>query len=142
MGSILYIGTIFILLCSQESQTGLWGLNCSQAIDDAKRNAAINDIHNVEFMGKVKKSCCRLMNVSNIHADIIVVDLPEKGRDESLLACITQMQPKRVVYVSCDPATLARDLKYLEEWIIRSRGSVLICSALVHGETIFPIGEE
>ena len=48
-------------------------------------------------------------------ADVIVVDPPRKGCDESLLECITRMQPDKVVYVSCDPATLARDLKYMEE---------------------------
>ena len=67
-----------------------------------------------------------------------MVDPPRKGCDESLLACITQMQPKRVVYVSCDPATLARDLKYLEErdYKVKEVQCVDMFGHSVHVETV------
>ena len=69
---------------------------------------------------------------------MIVVDPPRKGCDESLLACITQMQPKRVVYVSCDPATLARDLRYLEahDYKVREVQCVDMFGHSVHVETV------
>ena len=110
-----------------------------QAIDDAKRNAAINDIHNAEFyVGKAEEVLPQTYECEHIHADIIVVDPPRKGCDESLLACITQMQPKRVVYVSCDPATLARDLKYLCEngYELRKGRAVDMFPHTVHVESV------
>ena len=87
-----------------------------QAIEDAKRNAALNGIENVEFyVGKAEEVLPREYEKNGIYADVIVVDPPRKGCDEKLLKTIIKMQPKRVVYVSCDSATLARDLKYLCE---------------------------
>lgn len=102
-------------------------------------NAAINDIHNAEFyVGKAEEVLPQTYEREHIHADIIVVDPPRKGCDESLLACITQMQPKRVVYVSCDPATLARDLKYLEErdYKVKEVQCVDMFGHSVHVETV------
>ena len=85
-----------------------------QAIEDAKRNAARNGIENVEFfVGKAEEVLPREYEEHGVYADVIVVDPPRKGCDEKLLDTIVKMQPKRVVYVSCDSATLARDLKYL-----------------------------
>lgn len=108
------IGTISLFMAQKAKQ--VYGVEIvPQAIDDARHNAAINNIHNAEFyVGKAEEVLPQAYEREHIHADIIVVDPPRKGCDESLLACITKMQPKRVVYVSCDPATLARDLKYLE----------------------------
>ncbi|MEE0300831.1 MAG: methyltransferase domain-containing protein, partial [Blautia sp.] len=92
-----------------------------QAIDDAKENAKINAIDNAEFfVGKAEEVLPeyyaeyeREHNGETAHADVIVVDPPRKGCDETLLETIVKMQPEKVVYVSCDSATLARDLKYL-----------------------------
>lgn len=108
------IGTISLFMAQKAKQ--VYGVEIvPQAIEDAKRNAAINGIKNAEFyVGKAEEVLPKTYEEKHIHADIIVVDPPRKGCEESLLACITEMQPKRVVYVSCDPATLARDLKYLE----------------------------
>ena len=84
------------------------------AIEDAKRNAKINNIENVEFfVGKAEEVLPREYEKNGVYADVIVVDPPRKGCDEMLLKTILKMQPKRVVYVSCDSATLARDLKVL-----------------------------
>lgn len=85
-----------------------------QAIEDARRNAKINGIENVEFfVGKAEEVLPREYEKHGVYADVIVVDPPRKGCDEVLLQTIIKMQPKRVVYVSCDSATLARDLRYL-----------------------------
>ena len=99
-----------------------------QAIEDAKNNAKINGIENAEFFvgkaeevvpafyEKMKEAAAAGDEAAkeSIHPDVIVVDPPRKGCEESLLATIVAMAPNRVVYVSCDSATLARDLKFLE----------------------------
>ena len=138
------IGTISLFMAKKAKQ--VYGVEIvPQAIDDAKRNAAINDIHNAEFyVGKAEEVLPQTYEREHIHADIIVVDPPRKGCDESLLACITQMQPKRVVYVSCDPATLARDLKYLEErdYKVKEVQCVDMFGHSVHVETIVLLQRE
>ena len=84
------------------------------AIADAKDNARRNGIQNAEFyVGKAEEILPHKYETENVKADVIVVDPPRKGCDEALLETIVKMQPERVVYVSCDSATLARDLKYL-----------------------------
>ena len=87
-----------------------------QAIEDARNNARINGITNAEFfVGKSEEVLPAYYEKNGGYADVIVVDPPRKGCDQALLETIVKMQPKRVVYVSCDSATLARDLKYLSE---------------------------
>ena len=114
------IGTISLFLAQKAKQ--VYGVEIvPQAIDDAKQNAQINAIENAEFfVGKAEevlpeyyKNYAREHHGENAHADVIVVDPPRKGCDETLLETIVKMQPEKVVYVSCDSATLARDLKYL-----------------------------
>jgi 23S rRNA (uracil1939-C5)-methyltransferase len=84
-----------------------------QAIENAKNNAKANGIENAEFhVGKAEEVAPLLAKQGNI-PDVIVVDPPRKGCDEALLETIVKMSPPRVVYVSCDSATLARDLKWL-----------------------------
>ena len=85
-----------------------------QAIEDARENAVLNHIENAKFyVGKAEEVLPELYDQEGIYADVIVVDPPRKGCDEKCLETIVKMQPKRVVYVSCDSATLARDLRYL-----------------------------
>lgn len=107
------IGTISLFLAQKAKQ--VYGVEIvPQAIQDAKQNALINNITNAEFfVGAAEDVLLVKYKEENIYADVIVVDPPRKGCDESLLETIISMAPKRVVYVSCDPATLARDLKYL-----------------------------
>lgn len=82
-----------------------------QAIIDARENAQINHLQNVEFYdGTAEKIFPKLYN-QGARADVIVLDPPRKGCEVSVLETIVKMQPKKVVYVSCNPATLARDLK-------------------------------
>ena len=85
-----------------------------QAIEDAKENARINGIDNVEFVCSDAGEYATYMANNNVKADVIVVDPPRKGCDDKTLQSIYTMNPKRIVYVSCNPATLARDLKIME----------------------------
>jgi 23S rRNA (uracil1939-C5)-methyltransferase len=111
------IGTISLFLAQRAKK--VYGVEIiPQAIDDAKRNAALNQITNAEFfVGAAEEVLPAKYKESNgaMKADVIVVDPPRKGCELSLLETVIQMEPKRIVYVSCDPATLARDLKYLVE---------------------------
>ena len=109
------IGTISLFLAQRAKQ--VYGVEIiPQAIEDAKKNAELNGITNAEFyVGAAEEVLPRKYREEKLKADIIVVDPPRKGCDRSLLDTILMMSPKKVVYVSCDPATLARDLKYLCE---------------------------
>ena len=112
------IGTISLFL-AQKAQK-VYGVEIiPQAIEDAKRNAQINGMANVEFfVGKAEEILPEFYEREQeagrkAYADVIVVDPPRKGCDRELLDTILDMGPERVVYVSCDSATLARDLKIL-----------------------------
>lgn len=109
------IGTISLFLARRALK--VYGVEIvSQAIDDARKNAKMNEIDNVEFIvGKSEEVFPEFYKTSEETPDVIVVDPPRKGCDEELLDAIVKAGPGRVVYVSCDSATLARDLKYLSE---------------------------
>ena len=111
------IGTISLFLA--KNAKNVYGVEIvPQAIEDAKQNALRNHIDNAEFfVGAAEDVLPAKYRESggSMRADVIVVDPPRKGCDEKLLQTVVSMEPKRVVYVSCDPATLARDVKYLEE---------------------------
>ncbi|TLS36037.1 23S rRNA (uracil(1939)-C(5))-methyltransferase RlmD [Pseudalkalibacillus caeni] len=108
------IGTISLFLAQMAKK--VYGVEIvPEAIEDAKRNAELNEMTNVDFeVGEAEKVIPAWYD-KGIKADVMVVDPPRKGCDEALLQTIIDMKPKRVVYVSCNPATLARDLKVLEE---------------------------
>ena len=107
------IGTISLFL-AQKAKFVRGVEIVSAAIEDARRNARLNKIDNVEFfVGKAEEVLPREYEKNGVYADVIVVDPPRKGCDAMLLKTILKMQPKRVVYVSCDSATLARDLRFL-----------------------------
>ncbi len=116
------IGTISLFLAQKAKQ--VYGVEIiPQAVEDARRNAKINGITNAEFyVGKAedilpqhyaRRSREGGEMKKQVYADVIVVDPPRKGCEKTLLETIVKMRPERVVYVSCDSATLARDLKYL-----------------------------
>jgi 23S rRNA (uracil1939-C5)-methyltransferase len=107
------IGTISLFLAQRAKH--VYGVEIvSEAISDAKRNAKLNGIENVDFgVGEAEKVIPWWYS-TGVRADVVVVDPPRKGCDEALLQTIIDMRPERVVYVSCNPATLARDLKVLE----------------------------
>lgn len=107
------IGTISLFLAQKAKQ--VYGVEIvKEAIDDARNNAKINDLNNVKFfVGKAEEVVPAEYEKTGIHPDVIVVDPPRKGCDETLLHTMLAMAPERIVYVSCDPATLGRDLKIL-----------------------------
>lgn len=109
------IGTISLFLAKKALK--VYGVEIvPDAVRDAKENALLNGIDNAEFYeGKAEDVVTRIYseNLPGANADVVVVDPPRKGCDIRLLDTISEMAPKRLVYVSCDPATLARDIKYL-----------------------------
>lgn len=115
------IGTISLFMASKARQ--VYGVEIiPQAIDNAKENAKANNIDNATFfVGKAEEVLPEFYENSKnagsdmMHPDVIVVDPPRKGCDELCLNTMLKMQPDRIVYISCDSATLARDLKYLHE---------------------------
>jgi 23S rRNA (uracil1939-C5)-methyltransferase len=111
-----YCGTGTITLFLSQKAKKVYGVEIvEQAIENAKVNAEQNKITNSQFfVGKSEEIIPRLIR-DGIRPNVIVVDPPRKGCDVKLLDAIGQAKPKRVIYVSCDPSTLARDLKYLEE---------------------------
>lgn len=132
------IGTISLFLAQRAKQ--VYGVEIvPAAIEDAEKNAELNGIENAEFyVGKAEEVLPRKYKEKGIYADVIVVDPPRKGCDEELLSTMLAMRPERIVYVSCDSSTLARDLKILcseEYWLER----VAVCDmfpASVHVETV------
>ncbi len=139
------IGTISLFLAEKAGQ--VYGVEIvPQAIDDARKNAEINGITNAEFfVGKAEEvlpeyyeDYARQHGGEKARADVIVVDPPRKGCDQALLETIVKMAPGRVVYVSCDSATLARDLKYLcgEGYVLEKVRPVDMFPETVHVETV------
>ena len=108
------IGTISLFLSKKAKRvTGVEIVE--QAIENAKENAMINGVTNAEFYSGAAEDLAPVLLKNGNIPDVIVVDPPRKGCDKKLLDTILSVKPERVVYVSCDPATLARDLKLLCE---------------------------
>ncbi|MPQ43335.1 23S rRNA (uracil(1939)-C(5))-methyltransferase RlmD [Clostridium tarantellae] len=111
-----YCGTGTITLFLSQKAKKVYGVEIiSQAIDNARINALKNNVDNVEFfVGESESVIPDLIN-KGVKADMVMVDPPRKGCDRKLLEAITNINAKKIVYVSCDPSTLARDLAILEE---------------------------
>lgn len=111
-----YCGTGTISLFLSKKAKVVYGVEIvPEAIENAKTNAKENGVSNAEFIvGEAEKVIPQLID-SGIKADVVVVDPPRKGCEKSLLEAIAKMAPERIVYVSCDPSTLARDLGILQE---------------------------
>lgn len=126
------IGTISLFLAQKAGK--VYGVEVvPEAIADAKRNAVLNNLTNTEFfVGKAEEVLPEKYKKEGIYADVIVIDPPRKGCEEAVLDTMVRMEPKRIVYVSCDSATLARDLKYL-----RGHGYEL---KRVRATDMFPMG--
>ena len=115
------------------------------AIENAKENAKLNGQENTEFfVGKAEEVLPREYKKNGVYADVIVVDPPRKGCDETLLETMVEMNPDRIVYVSCDSATLARDLKYLCErgYELRKVCPVDQFGMTVHVETVVLLSQQ
>lgn len=112
----LYCGTGTIGLSVSHKAKKLIGVEIvKQAVEDAKINAKINGIENAEFICGDASKAVEILKERNIKPDVIIIDPPRKGSTPQVINYIAQVQPKKVVYVSCDPATLARDLKLFDE---------------------------
>ncbi len=122
----LYCGIGTISLYFAKYVKKVYGIEIvPQAIEDAKENAKMNGITNAEFMcGAAEELFPELMRKESTGTtgggedtpDIVIVDPPRKGCDAALIECVGNLAPKKIVYVSCDPATLARDIKLLGEY--------------------------
>lgn len=132
------IGTISLFLAQKAAQ--VYGVEIvPQAIEDAVSNAGINGIKNADFfVGKAEEVLPEKYGNEGIRADVIVVDPPRKGCQPEVLMTMVKMQPERIVYVSCDPATLARDVKFLSEhgYELRRVKAVDMFPHTVHVETV------
>ncbi|MDE6055105.1 MAG: 23S rRNA (uracil(1939)-C(5))-methyltransferase RlmD, partial [Lachnospiraceae bacterium] len=132
------IGTISLYMAKRARQ--VYGIEIvEQAIKDARENARRNHIENTQFyVGKAEEVLPRLYEKEGIYADVICVDPPRKGCDMVCLETIVKMAPKRIVYVSCDSATLARDLKYLcaNGYELRRVRAVDLFAQTVHVEVV------
>lgn len=108
------IGSISLFLAQKAKK--VYGVEIvPQAIRDAKKNAKLNGFDNTEFIVGQAEKVMPAWTRDGLRPDVIVVDPPRKGCDEALLHAMVEMNPKRIVYVSCNPATLARDLVTLTE---------------------------
>lgn len=110
----LYCGVGTIGLTMADSVKQLVGIEIiPQAIENAKENAKINGITNAQFLCADAPKGAEILKRQGIKPDVIILDPPRKGCDRALLDTITELSPDRIVYVSCDSATLARDLEIL-----------------------------
>ena len=108
------VGTISMFLAQKAGK--VIGIEIvDQAIENAKENARLNGLENIEFVCSDAAKYADKLSKQGMHPDVVVVDPPRKGCDQLTLDSIVKMAPKRLVYVSCDPATLARDLRILDE---------------------------
>ena len=111
----LYCGTGTITLCLARRAGHVIGAEIvPAAIEDARQNAARNGIENAEFICADAAEAAAYLEKQKTRPDVLVVDPPRKGLAPEVIGSIAAMSPDRVVYVSCDPATLARDLKIFE----------------------------
>ena len=136
------IGTISLFLARKARH--VYGVEIvPEAVENARENARINHITNVEFfLGKAeeilpayyeeKKKAGESDTDKALHPDVIVVDPPRKGCDGKCLDTILKMRPERIVYVSCDPATLARDLKVLCDGVFHISPLEFYCQGMIY----------
>lgn len=154
------IGTISLFLAKRAKQ--VYGVEIvPEAVESARQNAHLNNIDNVEFFcGAAEDVVPRWMAedaavgtedseregtlATTFRADVVVVDPPRKGCDQTLLKTITQMSPEKIVYVSCDPATLARDVKVLGEdgYVLRRVRACDMFPQGGHVETVCVLGNK
>ena len=115
------IGTISLFMAQYAKK--VYGIEIvEQAIQDAKENAKINNIENAEFIaGDVENVLDDLIKIKKVIPDVIMIDPPRKGMDNKSVENILNIKPKKLVYISCNPATLVRDLaKFEEEYEVKT----------------------
>ena len=142
----LYCGTGTISLFLAKKAKEVIGVEIvPEAVANAMENARLNGCSNARFLeGKAEEVIPELIRKENLHADVVVVDPPRKGCAGSLLRTIIDMNPDKIVYVSCDPATLARDLKILcaEQYRIESVRPYDQFAMSMHVETVVSLGRK
>lgn len=112
----IYCGIGTISLCAAKCAKSVIGVEIvEKAIEDARKNAESNGIENAEFYASSAEETVPKLIENGRRADVVILDPPRKGSEEKTLSAIVKAAPKRIVYVSCNPATLARDAKYLCE---------------------------
>lgn len=112
----LYCGTGTIGLTLADFAKEVIGVEVVEsAVEDARKNAAYNKAENARFICADASTAAEQLKSEGVAPDVVILDPPRKGCDGALIETVAQMAPKRVVYVSCDPATLARDLKVFAE---------------------------
>ena len=135
----LYCGAGTISLCLARRAKQVIGAEIvPQAIENANENAAANGIGNARFICADAGEAARLLAQEGLRPDAVVVDPPRKGMGEDAVAAVASMQPKRLVYVSCDPATLARDVLRFTElgYTLRQATAVDMFPRTSHVETV------
>lgn len=113
----LYCGIGTIGICALNKAKYLYGIETvPQAIEDAKENAKINNIENAEFIvGNVEDELPNLIQEKDVKPDVVFIDPPRKGCDNVAIETLLKIKAKKIVYISCNPATLARDLAKLKD---------------------------
>lgn len=112
----LYCGTGTIGILASKHAKQVYGIEVvEEAIVDAKKNAKLNHVSNIEFFAMDAGKGAQALIERNVKPDVVIVDPPRKGCSQETLDAIVTMSPEKIVYVSCDPATLARDCAYLQE---------------------------
>lgn len=113
----LYCGIGTIGIFASKYAKKVYGIEIvEQAIEDAKNNAKLNEIHNINFVcGDVEQAFDKLINKENVTPNVVIVDPPRRGLDDNTIKNILNLNVDRVVYISCNPATMVRDLKCMEE---------------------------
>lgn len=112
----VYSGIGTISLFAAKKASFVYGIeSVKEAVEDAEKNAQVNGVKNVKFIwGKAEREIAKLYK-EGVKAEVVIVDPPRDGCDKEVIRAIVGINPKRIVYVSCNPSTLARDLRYLED---------------------------
>ena len=131
------IGTI-TLSAAKRAKSAIGVESCKEAVDNAKENAVRNNIYNAQFYCEKAENLVPMLIKDGIKPDIVILDPPRKGSDPETLLSIVSAAPKKIVYVSCNPATLARDIKLLGEngYAVRKAAAVDMFPQTVHVETV------
>ena len=137
------IGTISLFMSKYAKK--VYGIEIvEEAVEMAKENAQLNNIDNVEFLaGDVEEILGDLIYSRKVIPDIVMIDPPRKGIDNITVQALFDIRPKRVVYISCNPATLMRDLSRLEEWYeVKRIKPVDMCPFTSHVEVVSVLGRK